>query len=174
MPLPRHAVVLTAGLGTVWHAAWAGIPLKAQTLVVGRKGLVTLSLKCPEPPDSNCQSRIADQIKSDRYIWGTLKKKGPAVSGEVHLWVRGKGTAKQSLDYASNLTEANDEARNLDALEAILTEGGSAVVTKARGEYAGVVEIDTVMDVVRKLRSEHEHDHETASVAAAVAEEPAR
>src|SRR3954463_14496133 len=36
--------------------------------------VLTLSLKCPEPPDASCQSRIADQIKSDRYVWGTLKK----------------------------------------------------------------------------------------------------
>jgi osmoprotectant transport system ATP-binding protein len=42
-----------------------------------------------------------------------------------------------------------------DALEAILTEGGAAVVTKGRGEYDGIVNIDTVMHVVRQLRDEH-------------------
>ncbi|KAA2263760.1 ATP-binding cassette domain-containing protein [Solihabitans fulvus] len=47
-----------------------------------------------------------------------------------------------------------------DALEAILTDDdGLAVVTKARGEYAGVVDIDTVMTAIRQLREEHaEHD----------------
>ena len=44
-----------------------------------------------------------------------------------------------------------------DALEAILTEGGSVPVVGTRGEYIGAVGIDTVMDVVRKLREEHEH-----------------
>ncbi|QUQ69944.1 ABC transporter ATP-binding protein [Kutzneria sp. CA-103260] len=44
-----------------------------------------------------------------------------------------------------------------DALEAILTEGGSVPVVGTRGEYVGAVGIDTVMDVVRKLREEHEH-----------------
>jgi osmoprotectant transport system ATP-binding protein len=44
-----------------------------------------------------------------------------------------------------------------DALEAILTEGGFVPVVGTRGEYVGVVGIDTVMDVVRKLREEHEH-----------------
>ncbi|ONI84080.1 ABC transporter [Actinosynnema sp. ALI-1.44] len=39
-----------------------------------------------------------------------------------------------------------------DALEAILTEGGNAVVTGARGEFKGLVEIDTVMAVIRDLR----------------------
>ncbi|MFE2752534.1 ABC transporter ATP-binding protein [Actinosynnema sp. NPDC059335] len=41
-----------------------------------------------------------------------------------------------------------------DALEAILTEGGTAVVTGARGEYVGVVEMDAVIDTVRKLRDD--------------------
>ncbi|CAM3737805.1 ATP-binding cassette domain-containing protein [Kibdelosporangium persicum] len=39
-----------------------------------------------------------------------------------------------------------------DALEAILTDGGNAVVTGARGEYVGLVDIDTVMASVRELR----------------------
>src|ERR1051325_936057 len=41
--------------------------------------VLTLSLKCPEPPDANCQSRIADQIKADRYIWGVIQKKGSTI-----------------------------------------------------------------------------------------------
>jgi len=41
--------------------------------------VLTLSLKCAEPPDASCQSRIADQIKSDRYVWGTFQKKGANV-----------------------------------------------------------------------------------------------
>jgi hypothetical protein len=81
--------------------------------------VLTLSLKCPEPPDANCQSRIADQIKSDRYVWGNLKKKGPNVAGEVHLWVRGKGTSNWALDYSANLTEAGDESLKRIATEAI-------------------------------------------------------
>ncbi|MFC0429314.1 ABC transporter ATP-binding protein [Kutzneria buriramensis] len=44
-----------------------------------------------------------------------------------------------------------------DALEAILTEGGSVPVVGTRGEYVGAVGIDTVMDTVRKLREEHEN-----------------
>lgn len=80
--------------------------------------VITLSLKCAEPPDATCQSRIADQIKSDRYIWGTIqKKKDNTIKGEVSLWVRGKGAVKVPLDYTANLTEAND-----DALKKIATD----------------------------------------------------
>ncbi|TQM78629.1 osmoprotectant transport system ATP-binding protein [Saccharothrix saharensis] len=42
-----------------------------------------------------------------------------------------------------------------DALEAILTEGGAAVVTGARGEYVGLVEVDAVIGTVQKLRDDH-------------------
>ncbi|MFO0757274.1 MAG: PEGA domain-containing protein [Byssovorax sp.] len=73
--------------------------------------VLTLSLKCSEPPDASCQSRIADQIKSDRYIWGVVqKKKDNTIKGEVSLWVRGKGAVKVAVDYTANLTEANDDA----------------------------------------------------------------
>jgi osmoprotectant transport system ATP-binding protein len=44
-----------------------------------------------------------------------------------------------------------------DALEAILTEGGSVPVVGTRGEYVGAIGIDTVMETVRKLREEHDH-----------------
>ncbi|WP_033442253.1 ABC transporter ATP-binding protein [Saccharothrix sp. NRRL B-16314] len=42
-----------------------------------------------------------------------------------------------------------------DALEAILTEGGAAVVTGSRGEYVGLVEMDAVIGTVQKLRDDH-------------------
>jgi osmoprotectant transport system ATP-binding protein len=43
-----------------------------------------------------------------------------------------------------------------DALEAILTEGGDAVVTGTRGEYIGTVQLDTVVGKIRELREEHQ------------------
>jgi hypothetical protein len=107
--------------------------------------VLTLSLKCTDPPDANCQSRIADQIKSDRYIWGTLKKKGTTVTGGVHLWVRGKGTSSWALDYTSNLTEANDEALKKVANDAIaqITGGPPKGGIHVRaGNVAGQVFVD--------------------------------
>jgi hypothetical protein len=107
--------------------------------------VLTLSLKCPEPPDANCQSRIADQIKTDRYVWGTLKKKGPLVSGEVHLWVRGKGTSSWPLEYTANLTEANEEALRKIAVQSIdqLTGGPPKGGVHIRaGNVAGQVFVD--------------------------------
>ena len=107
--------------------------------------VLTLSLKCPEPPDANCQSRIADQIKSDRYVWGTIKKKAGIVRGEVHLWVRGKGTSNQPLEYSANLTEGNDESLKKIAADAIsnLTGGPPKGGVHVRaGNVAGQVFLD--------------------------------
>jgi osmoprotectant transport system ATP-binding protein len=42
-----------------------------------------------------------------------------------------------------------------DALEAILTEGGNAVVTGSHGEFVGTIDIKTVTDVIQQLREEH-------------------
>ena len=39
-----------------------------------------------------------------------------------------------------------------DALEAILVEGGNAVVTGAHGEYVGTIDITTVTDTIQQLR----------------------
>lgn len=99
--------------------------------------VLTLSLKCPEPPDASCQSRIADQIKADRYIWGVIQKKGANIQGDLYLWVRGQGTSKVPLGYSANLTEANDDALRQIANDAVnqLTGGppkGSVHVTAGR------------------------------------------
>lgn len=108
--------------------------------------VLTLSLKCPDPPDAGCQSRIADQIRADRYIWGVLSKgKGNVVKGEVNFWVRNKGTQKYSLEYSANLTEAQDEALKKVASDAFLALSGGPpkgeVKVKA-GSVAGQVFID--------------------------------
>lgn len=81
--------------------------------------VLTLNLKCPDPPDASCESRMADQIHADRFIWGTLNKEGANVKGELHFWVRGKGSQKIALDYTSNLSDASDEALRAIAADAI-------------------------------------------------------
>lgn len=108
--------------------------------------VLVLQLKCSDPPDAACLSRIADQIKADRFIWGSIKKRGSNVTGELHLWVRGKGSTKIPVDYSANLSEANDEALKRIANDAILTLTGGApkgsVHVKA-GNVDGQVFVDT-------------------------------
>lgn len=108
--------------------------------------VLTISLKCVEPPDATCQSRIADQIKADRYVWGIITKAGAEVKGDLFLWVRGQGTKQTSLKYSANLTEANDESLRQIATKAIndLTGGPpqGTVHVKVSGDVAGQVFID--------------------------------
>jgi osmoprotectant transport system ATP-binding protein len=59
------------------------------------------------------------------------------------------GIGKPINDMVSNQSTLHD------ALEAILTEGGDAVVTGTRGEYLGTVQLDTVVAKIRELREEH-------------------
>jgi len=108
--------------------------------------VLTLSLKCSDPPDASCQSRIADQIRADRYIWGVLDKaKGGIVKGQLHFWVRGKGTTDHKLEYSANLTEAQDESLKKIATEALdkLTDGPPKGEVKVKaGTVAGQVFVD--------------------------------
>ena len=107
--------------------------------------VLSLSLKCSDPPNADCQSRIADQIKTDRFIWGTLAKNGAEVHGVLHLWVRGKGTAIANIDYSANLTEANDEALRRVASDAViqLTGGPPRAPLHVRaGAVGGQVFVD--------------------------------
>ena len=53
-----------------------------------------------------------------------------------------------------------------DALEAMLAEGGSVPVTGARGEYAGTIELDTVIATIQQLREEHSDDSPAEGVTA--------
>lgn len=108
--------------------------------------VLTISLKCVEPPDTACQSRIADQIKADRFVWGIINKAGTNVAGDLHMWVRGQGTNDAHVDYSANLTEANDDALKRVAKEAMdkLTGGPpkGTVHVKVGKDIAGQVFID--------------------------------
>lgn len=48
-----------------------------------------------------------------------------------------------------------------DALEALLAESNaSTVVTGRRGEYVGLITIDTLVSHLSEMREEHAHDHD--------------
>ncbi|WP_437576518.1 PEGA domain-containing protein [Sorangium sp. So ce887] len=81
--------------------------------------VLTLSLQCEDVPDAGCQTRIADQIKSDRYLWGVLRKSDTNVEGALHLWTRGKPATSVPVKHSANLTEANDEPLRKIAADAI-------------------------------------------------------
>lgn len=84
-----------------------------------------LQMKCSEPIDAACEARIAEVIKADRYIWGTLDMSGKTeVKGTLHMFVRGKGTSTAPLKYSANLTEPTDDSLVRVAVEAVNTVTG--------------------------------------------------
>ncbi len=74
----------------------------------------------------------------------------------------------RELTAATSLATAGKPLRDMvslqstlqDALEAMLAEGGSVPVTGPRGEYAGTIELDTVISTIQQLREEHASDEE--------------
>ena len=100
--------------------------------------VLTLGLKCVQPPDPTCESRIADQIKADRFVWGVITKKAGTVRGEVHFWQRGKGTTKVDVDYSANLTEPTDEALKKVATDAVVALTGGAAKGTVKIEAGNV------------------------------------
>ncbi|MEJ7732812.1 MAG: PEGA domain-containing protein [Polyangiaceae bacterium] len=107
--------------------------------------VLALGLKCVQPPDPTCESRIADQIKADRFIWGVITKKAGTVRGEVHFWQRGKGSTKVDVDYSANLTEPTDDALKKVAADAVVALTGGAAkgtVKIAAGKVPGQVFAD--------------------------------
>jgi hypothetical protein len=107
--------------------------------------VLVLALRCPWPPDAACEMRIADEIKADRYIWGTIDEKGGKAVGTLHLWQRDQGQTKVELSYAANLTEANDETLRSVVRDALATLTGGApkgsVEIKA-GDVNGQIYVD--------------------------------
>ncbi|WP_420805377.1 ABC transporter ATP-binding protein [Amycolatopsis decaplanina] len=80
----------------------------------------------------------------------------------------------RELTASASLTSAGKPLRDSvslqstlqDALEAMLAEGGSVPVTGARGEYAGTIELDTVISTIQQLREEHSDDNPAEGVTA--------
>jgi osmoprotectant transport system ATP-binding protein len=77
----------------------------------------------------------------------------------------------RELTSASSLATAGRPLRDIvslqstlqDALEAMLAEGGSVPVTGARGEYAGTIQLDTVIATIQQLREEHTNGDEVSA-----------
>jgi len=122
--------------------------LKGWSLGEGDHSLevLSLALRCPSPPDAACEVRIADQIKADRFVWGTLKRApGHRVTGTLHLWTRGQGQTKTDVSFSDNLTEPGDKSLRkvvTDALAALTGGPPKGSVKISAGDVSGQVFVD--------------------------------
>jgi len=109
-------------------------------------GSLTVSLKCSAKPDATCQQKIADSIKSDKYMWGVMTKAGGGgqVNVELHLFRRGKPDFVIRETYSDTLK--NKSEPKLQGLARRLFEeltGTSAGhVTVVAGKGGGEVIVD--------------------------------
>lgn len=99
------------------------------------------ALKCSAKPDAACLQRIGDQLKTDRFFWGSVTKSTMPhqVSAEVHLWVRGKPDQSVKEVYSDNLKDQNDEtlrkiaAHLFERLSGAGTEGTISIKSSVEG-----------------------------------------
>ena len=113
-------------------------------------GMLLAALRCPSRPDATCLQKIADQLKTDRFIYGHVTKMGPSARGqltaEVHLYARGKPDASVKEVFSDNLKDQNDEymrrmaSRILDRLAG--TAPQTATITVRAGRADGAVWVD--------------------------------
>jgi hypothetical protein len=73
--------------------------------------VMTVALRCPDPPDQACLARIAEKIGAERYIWGNLRKE-PKHKVGLHLsyWEKGSNQRDATLSYGASLHDASDDA----------------------------------------------------------------
>jgi len=88
--------------------------------------VLTLGLKCSEVPDEACQNKIGNQIRADRFVWGSVKRSKSArqVVAELHLWTRGRPSTKTEFTFSDNLTAPGDDGlrRLVDEALGVLLE----------------------------------------------------
>jgi hypothetical protein len=74
-------------------------------------GPLLTALKCPSKPDAACLGRVGEQLKVERFFWGTMSKSsGKSVTVELHLWSKGKPDQTAKETFSENLKDQNDEA----------------------------------------------------------------
>ncbi len=97
-----------------------------------RVDVLIMSLPCgdpdhpPDAPDAACEEKIANQIKTDRFVWALLEKDGANVKGSIHFYQRGRPSGSAPLEYTANLTSGADDTLVGIAKKALLTAGGGA------------------------------------------------
>lgn len=94
-------------------------------------GMLVAALRCNKPIDAECEQKMAEQLKADRFVFGWVKR-GPQrgeVTAEVHLYQRGRPDTVVRESYAENLKEQNDDTLRAVAQRVVDRFGATAVGT---------------------------------------------
>ncbi len=72
-------------------------------------GNLMQSAKCPETPDADCLSRIAEETTLKRFVWGTLKLAKGHITANLELYDGLRTGTTTKLDYSAKMTDTFDE-----------------------------------------------------------------
>jgi osmoprotectant transport system ATP-binding protein len=147
------AILANPANDTVAGFVGAGASLKQLTLLRVRDVTLTEEAITARPDETPAQ--IREQLEARGRTYALVLDDRDRPQRWVHV---GQLAGATSLAEAGRpITDwVTTQSTLQDALEAILAEGGSAVVTGERGRYAGTIDIHTVMDTISHLRETHE------------------
>jgi PEGA domain len=109
--------------------------------------LITAALRCPSHPDATCEKHIGEQLKTDKFFWGNVRKIGPGqLSAEVHYWQRGKPDSSVKEIFPEATKDATEPNARLAAthifekLTGATPLNGSVTIKAGDGEGAVIVD----------------------------------
>lgn len=102
----EQANALTSALRTAVDSAdgWSNAQLDKEYALL----FLISSLDCADPPDAACEQKIGDELKVDRFVWGTIKREGEEIAGDLHLWTRGAGSRGTTFKVPLNIIVPSD------------------------------------------------------------------
>ena len=109
---------------------------------------LAIALKCPTQPDPACLERIGDQLRADRYVWGTMTKSGSRhVTADLHMWARGLPGTDASETYGDDRKDPSDASLRAVAsrlFAKLRGERASGTLVVLAGASGGTVRVDGV------------------------------
>jgi osmoprotectant transport system ATP-binding protein len=152
------AILANPANDTVAGFVGAGASLKQLTLLRVRD--VELKQDAVTATVDDSPASVRQKLTEQRKQFALVLDQRRRPARWVH--VRELGTARSLATAGRPIHDIVSLQSTLqDALEAMLAEGGSVPVTGSRGEYAGTIELDTVINTIQQLREEHADDHGT-------------
>lgn len=122
---------------------------------------------CPTALESDPPERLLAAVTERPRSWGlVLDQRNRPVAWVNARHLTGAKSLRGIGDPVGELVSTQSTLQ--DALEALLAaSSASTVATGHRGEYKGLINIDTLVQTIRTLREEHEDDHAAHEVSAA-------
>lgn len=73
---------------------------------------LTAAMGCAERPDAACEKKIAEHLKVDQFVWGSVRKTGGGfVTTEAHLFSKKRSDiAPVTEKFSDNLRDQNDDS----------------------------------------------------------------